>query len=127
MAEAIMKHFYGHRVFVDSCGVRAGERDDFIPGILDEIGVDVSRHKSKTFDDLVDSNFDLVISLSPEAHHKAMELTRTNAIDVVYWPTIDPSLTAGSREQILDGYRACRDNLLKRMRDRFGTTGSPSG
>ncbi len=126
MAEAIMKHYYGHKVFVDSCGVRAGERDDFIIQVLDEIGVDVSRHKSKTFDDLVDSSFDLVITLSPEAHHRAMEMTRTNAIDVIYWPTIDPSLTAGSRDQILDGYRACRDNLVKRMRLQFGETGMPS-
>lgn len=126
MAEAIMKHYYGHKVFVDSCGVRAGERDDFIIQVLDEIGVDVSRHKPKTFDDLVESSFDLVITLSPEAHHRAMEMTRTNAIDVIYWPTIDPSLTAGSRDQILHGYRACRDNLVKRMRLQFGETGMPS-
>jgi protein-tyrosine-phosphatase len=72
-----------------------------------------------------DTSFDLVISLSPEAHHKAMEMTRTMAIDVEYWPTIDPSLTAGSREQILDAYRACRDSLRKRIMDRFGGTGLP--
>ena len=126
MAEAIMKHYYGHRVFVDSCGVRPGERDEFIIEVLDEIGVDVSRHKAKSFDDLVDSSFDLVISLSPEAHHKAMELTRTMAIEVAYWPTMDPSASVGSREQILDGYRGCRDHLIKRMRDRFGDTGLPN-
>jgi len=126
MAEAIMKHYYGHRVFVDSCGVRPGERDEFIIEVLDEIGVDVSKHKAKSFDDLVDSSFDLVISLSPEAHHKAMELTRTRAIEVVYWPTMDPSASVGSREQILDGYRGCRDHLIKRMRERFGDTGLPN-
>jgi protein-tyrosine-phosphatase len=126
MAEAIMKYYYGHRVFVDSCGVRAGERDGFIIEVLDEIGVDVSKHAAKSFDDLVDSSFDLVITLSPEAHHKAMEMTRTNAIDVIYWPTIDPSIISGSREQILDGYRSCRDNLVKRMRQQFGETGLPS-
>ena len=126
MAEAIMKHYYGHRVFVDSCGVRPGERDEFIIEVLHEIGVDVSKHKAKSFDDLVDSSFDLVISLSPEAHHKAMELTRTMAIEVVYWPTMDPSASVGSREQILDGYRGCRDHLIKRMRERFGDTGLPN-
>ncbi len=125
MAEGIMKYYYGHRVFVDSCGVRPTERNDFIVEVLDEIGVDISRHKAKSFDDLVDSSFDLVVSLSPEAHHKAMELTRTMAIDVVYWPTIDPSLEMGSREQVLDAYRTCRDHLVKRMRDRFGDTGLP--
>jgi len=126
MAEAIMKHYYGHRVFVDSCGVRPGERDEFIIEVLHEIGVDVSKHKAKSFDDLVDSSFDLVISLSPEAHHKAMELTRTMAIEVVYWPTMDPSASVGSREQILDGYRGCRDHLIKRTRERFGDTGLPN-
>jgi len=126
MAEALMRHFYGHRVYVDSCGVRAGEPDGFMLQVLDEIGVDAARHKSKSFGDLEDSSFDLVISLSPEAHHKAMEMTRTMAIDVEYWPTIDPSLTAGSREQILDAYRACRDALRKRITERFGGTGLPS-
>jgi len=125
MAEAIMKHYYGHRVFVDSCGVRPGPRDEFIIEVLDEIGIDISRHVAKSFDDLVDSSFDLVISLSPEAHHKAMELTRTMAVEVSYWPTMDPSAIAGSRDQILDGYRACRDHLITRMRERFGETGLP--
>ncbi len=125
MAAAIMQHFYGHRVYVDSCGVRAGEEDGFVNQVLDEIGVDFSRHKSKCFEDMEDTSFDLVISLSPEAHHKAMEMTRTMAIDVEYWPTIDPSLTAGNREQILDAYRACRDSLRKRIMDRFGGTGLP--
>jgi len=125
MAEAIMKHYYGHRVFVDSCGVRPGRRDEFIIEVLDEIGIDISRHVAKSFDDLVDSSFDLVISLSPEAHHKAMELTRTMAVEVSYWPTMDPSAIAGSRDQILDGYRACRDHLITRMRERFGETGLP--
>ncbi len=121
-----MKHYFGHRVFVDSCGVRTGERDAFIVEVLDEIGVDVSRHVAKSFDDLTDSSFDMVVSLSPEAHHKAMEMTRTNAIEVMYWPTLDPSVISGSREQIIDGYRACRDGLIKRMRAQFGDTGLPT-
>lgn len=125
MAEAIMKHYYGHRVFVDSCGVRPGENNSFIVEVLDEIGIAVPRHKSKSFDDLEDTSFDMVISLSPEAHHKALELTRTMAIEAQYWPTIDPSLTTGSREQILDGYRACRDNLRNRISQQFGGTGLP--
>ncbi|MGI9463837.1 MAG: low molecular weight phosphatase family protein [Aestuariivirgaceae bacterium] len=121
MAEGMMRHFYGRKVYVQSCGVRAGEPDGFIVAVMDEIGIDASRHRSRTFDNLEDSSFDLVISLSPEAHHKALEMTRTMAIEVEYWPTLDPSAIAGSREQILDGYRSVRDALLKRIRDRFGT------
>lgn len=116
-----MRHFYGSKVYVDSCGVRAGERDPFVTAVMDEFGIDTSKHRPKSFEDLEDSSFDLVISLSPEAHHQAMEMTRTMAIEVEYWPTLDPSATAGSREQILDAYRAVRDQLLTHIRRRFGT------
>ncbi len=121
MAEALMRHFYGSRVYVASCGVRAGERDPFVDAVMDEFAIDMSKHRPKAFDDLEDSSFDLVISLSPEAHHQAMEMTRTMAIEVEYWPTLDPSVTGGSREQILDSYRSVRDQLLARIRERFGT------
>jgi protein-tyrosine-phosphatase len=120
MAEAIMKHLYGHRVFVASCGVRAGEDDPFVHTVMDEIGIKLGRHRPQSFDDLADTNFDMVISLSPEAHHRALELTRTEAIEAEYWPTFDPSAVAGSREQILDAYRDVRDGLYMRIRKRFG-------
>jgi protein-tyrosine-phosphatase len=121
MAEAIMRHFYGHKVYVTSCGVRPGERDPFVDAVLEEMGIELGKFRPKSFDDLEDSSFDVVVSLSPEAHHKALELTRTNSLEAEYWPTIDPSVTAGSREQILDSYRAVRDGLVKRIRARFGT------
>lgn len=121
MAEGLMRHFYGRQVYVQSCGARSGEVDGFAVTVMDEIGIDLSKHRSRTFDDLEDSSFDLVISLSPEAHHKALEMTRTMAIEAEYWPTLDPSAIAGSREQILEGFRSVRDALLKRIRERFGT------
>jgi protein-tyrosine-phosphatase len=121
MAAAIMRHFYGHRVYVASAGLKPGEADPFLTVVLDEIGIDLGKHRPHTFAELEDSSFDLAISLSPEAHHWAMELTRTTAIDIEYWPTSDPSATAGSREQILDSYRDVRDGLIRHMRKRFGT------
>jgi protein-tyrosine-phosphatase len=121
MAAAIMKHFYGHKVYVASCGVRPGAPDPFVAAVMDEIGIDLGKHRPQGFDDLEDSSFDLVISLSPEAHHRALEMTRTMAIDAEYWPTLDPSITAGSREQILDSYRDVRDTLMRKIRQRFGS------
>ena len=121
MAAAFARHFYGNRVFIASCGVRPGEPDPFVATVMDEIGIDLRKHRPQSFADLEDSSFDIVISLSPEAHHRALELTRTMAIAAEYWPTLDPSATAGSREQILDTYREVRDGLLKRIRGRFGT------
>jgi protein-tyrosine-phosphatase len=120
MAAAFARHFYGNRVFIASCGVRPGEPDPFVATVMDEIGIDLRKHRPQSFADLEDSSFDIVISLSPEAHHRALELTRTMAIEAEYWPTLDPSATAGSREQILDSYRDVRDGLMKRIRTRFG-------
>jgi protein-tyrosine-phosphatase len=120
IAAALMKHFYGHTVYVASCGVKAGEPDPFIAAVLDEIGIDLGKHRPQSFADLEDTSFDVVVSLSPEAHHQALELTRTQAIDAEYWPTFDPSAASGSREQIMDAYRQVRDGLMKRIRARFG-------
>ena len=120
MAAAIMKHFYGHKVYVASCGVKPGQADPFVAAVMDEMGIDPGKHRPRSFEDLEDSSFDLVISLSPEAHHRALELTRTMAIDAEYWPTMDPSITMGSREQIVDSYRGVRDLLLRKIRQRFG-------
>ena len=82
---------------------------------MDDIGIDIAKYRPHTFEDLEDSSFDLIVSLSPEAHHKALEFTRTLAVDVVYWPTVDPTAVQGSREQMLDAYRAVRDGLKKRI------------
>jgi len=121
MAEGILKHLFGHRIFVDSAGVRGTVADPFMIEVMDEIGIDMSRHRSKSCDDLEDSSFDLVITLSPEAQHKAIELTRTMACDVEFWNTFDPTAMQGSREQILDAYRAVRDGLMRRIKERFDT------
>jgi protein-tyrosine-phosphatase len=121
MAEAIMKHFYGHKVFVQSCGVRPGPADPFVTAAMDEMGIDTGKHRPRGFDDLEDASFDVVVSLSPEAHHRALEMTRTMAIEAEYWPTMDPSASAGSREQILESYRAVRDQLTRKIRARFGS------
>ena len=121
MAAAIMKHFYGHKVYVASCGVKPGQADPFVAAVMDEMGIDLGRHRPQGFDDLEDSSFDVVISLSPEAHHRALEMTRAMAIEAEYWPTMDPSNTQGSREQVLDSYRDARDTLAGKITQRFGS------
>lgn len=128
MAEALMKHLYGTQVYVDSVGVRkGGETDGFIIAVLDEIGVDVSRHRPKVFDELDDHSFDLVITLSPEAQHKAIELTRTMHCEVEFWHTLDPSIIEGNREARLTAYRQVRDQLRKRLIERFAAPTTPGG
>jgi protein-tyrosine-phosphatase len=128
MAEGLMKLHFGDAVYVDSCGLHARTRRDTLPpgpdpfavAVMDELGVDLSRHRPKNFNDLEDTSFDVVISLSPEAHHRAGELARARAIDVEYWPTLDPTLVTGQRDQMLSAYRDVRDALEKRLRARFG-------
>jgi len=119
MAEAILKSLQPGKIFVDSVGVRASEIDPFAVEVMAEIGIDLSHHRAKSFQALDDSSFDLVVSLSPEAQHSAVELTRWMACDVEYWPTFDPSVVEGSRSMRLDAYRKVRDELLARISERF--------
>lgn len=119
MAAAILRHLFGRFVYVDSVGARAGELDALAVEVMDEIGIEIGKHRPRRFEDLEDTSFDLVIALSPQAQHKAVELTRTMAVDIEYWPTNDPTAVEGSREQRLDAYRAVRDELMRRIRARF--------
>ncbi|TNE34474.1 MAG: arsenate reductase ArsC [Alphaproteobacteria bacterium] len=125
MAETIMKSLYGLTVYVDSVGVRARSINGFAIEVMDEIGLDCSRHIAKSFDDLEDSSFDLIISLSPEAHHKAQDLTRATASETEFWNIIDPSLTEGNREMQLNAYRHTRDDLYEKIKARFRTGPMP--
>lgn len=125
IAAGLLRHLAGQRIYVESAGVRAGKSDPFVNMVMDEIGIDLASHTPQTLEDLHDTSFDLIVSLSPEAHHQALEMTRTMAVDVEYWPSIDPSIAQGSREQIVEAYRASRDALFNRIKARFDLTGSP--
>ena len=120
MAAAIMHHHFGHKTYVASAGIQAGDPDPFVGLIMDEIGIDLKKHRPHSFEDLEDSAFDLLVTLSPEAKHRADKMSRTMAIEVEHWVIPDPSTTQGSREQILDAYRAVRDDLVKKVKQRFG-------
>jgi protein-tyrosine-phosphatase len=130
MAEGLLRQMFPQSMYVRSAGVRKGELDPFAVAVMAELGQDIAGHKPITFEELDDwegLNFDLIITLAPEAHHKALELTRTLAADVEYWPTFDPTRTEGNREQRLQAYREVLDGLLLRLRRRFAKVGAPSG
>lgn len=126
MAAALMRHLYGRWVFVESVGVREGELDPFAVAVMDEIGIDISSHDPRPFDELMDTGFDLIVTLTPQAHHKALDMTSAFAVDVEYWPTGDPTATSGSREQIMDAYRQVRDDLQRRIGERFEARTAPN-
>jgi protein-tyrosine phosphatase len=119
MAEGLLRDRHGRRVYVESVGIRQGSLDPFAVQVMDEIGIDISSHEPRTFDDLEDESFDLIISLSPEAQHRAVDMTRVMACDVVFWNTFDPTLVEGSRDMRLAAYRQVRDQLAKRIAERF--------
>jgi protein-tyrosine-phosphatase len=126
MAESLLRQMFPQALYVKSAGVKKGELDPFAVAVMDELGQDISSHKPTTFEELDDwegLNFDLIVTLAPEAHHRALELTRTAAVEVEYWPTSDPTVQEGSREQRLDAYRAVRDQLMARIRNRFALAG----
>jgi len=129
MAAELFRQAMGRSTYVGSAGVRKGELDPFAVAAMDELGIDISRHRPMTFEELEDwegLNFDLIVTLSPEAHHKALELTRTIAADVEYWPTPDPAGMEGNREQKLQAYREVCDGLMMRIRRRFSKVGAAS-
>jgi protein-tyrosine-phosphatase len=120
MAMAIMKHLFGKFVYIDAAGVRAGELDPMAVEVMDELGIEIGKYHPKTFEDMEDSSmFDLCVTLSPEAQHRAVDLTHTSAVEIEYWPTLDPTIVEGSRDQRLDAYRATRDGIMKRIQNRF--------
>jgi len=119
MAAAMLRHLAGRRIYVESAGVRPGEPDPFALAVMEEIGIDMTDYRPKAIGDLHDLSFDLIVTLAPEAQHKALELAHGYAIDVEYWPTPDPTLASGSREQILDAYREVRDRLFAKIKQRF--------
>ena len=127
MAASLLKQMLRPALYVASVGVRKGELDPFAVAAMAEIGIDIKAHRPTTFEELEDwegLNFDLIVTLSPEAHHRALELTRTAAVEVEYWPTADPTFAEGNREQRLDAYRAVRDQLMGRIGSRFGSVTS---
>lgn len=125
MAESILRYFHGRRIFVQSAGVRPTELDPFAAAVMDEIGIDITHHHPRSFDQLDDDYFDVVISLSPEAQHSAVELTRNSHCQLLFWRMPDPSLVDGSRETRLDAYRNVRDLLMRRIREQFPLEGAP--
>ena len=125
MAAAIMKHLFGMNVYIESCGVRAGVLDPLAVEVMEEIGIDLAHLHPKSFETLADTSFDLIIALSPQARHKALELTRAQAVEVEYWKVPDPSAYDGSREQRLEAYREARDTIFRFLKERFAARPAP--
>jgi protein-tyrosine-phosphatase len=121
MAAAILRHLVGDRIRVESAGVRAGITDPYAVAVMDEIGIDISEHEPSTLKEIDDPDFDLIITLSPEAHHHGVEMTRILPANVEYWPTPDATvlLDSASREDLLVAYRDVRDTLFQRIKQRF--------
>jgi protein-tyrosine-phosphatase len=127
MAEAIARACLPKSTYIASAGVRRGERDPFVDAVLDEIGLTLGRHQPHLLDDLEDDYFDLIVTLAPEAHHKALDLTRSWSVDVEYWPTPDPTVATGTRDQILDAYRGVRDHISKLIKTRLAAKADMGG
>ena len=119
MCEGLLKKILGTKVYVDSAGVRHGTQDYLMMEVMAEHGIDLSRHHAKSFNELFDQSFDVIIALSPEAQHHAVEFTRTHACEVFFWHTLDPTIIEGSRDTKLDAYRTVRNQLEKNIRKLF--------
>lgn len=126
MAEGLMKQIYGTETYVQSAGVHNDlEIDGFAIAVCDEVGVELARHRSRSFDMMEQwgddlGSFDLIVALSPASQRRALELTRYFHLDVEYWPIMDPTGVGETREAKLDQYRQARDQIRARLIGRFG-------
>ena len=119
MARALTEARFPGRYYTASAGLAPGTRDPFVDAALAELGIDLGDHRPQSLEDLEDLNFDLAVTLSPQAHHRMLDLTRSYAVEVEYWPMMDPTSAIGSREQILAAYRDLRDRLARRIGERI--------
>jgi len=126
MAEGLMKKLYGQKAYVQSAGVKNDmEIDGFSITVCQELGIELSRHRSRSFEEMKEwgddlSQFDLIIALSPASQRMALELTRFHHLDIEYWPILDPTGLGDAREAKLAAYRQARDQIRGRMLERFG-------
>ena len=129
MAEGIMKQLYGTDTYVQSAGVKSDlDIDGFSIAVCKEIGVELARHRVRSFDEMEEwgddlSSFDIVVALSPASQRRALELTRWFHLDVIYWPIMDPTGLGETREAKLNAYRQTRDQIIKHLKDRWGDPG----
>ncbi len=123
MAETLARNLLPAGTYVASAGIRPGERDPFVDAVLGEVGLSLGRHAPHSLDELEDDYFDLIVTLAPEAHHAALELTRSMAVDVMYWPTPDPAVATGTRDQIMHSYREVREHLKLLIEKRLKGSG----
>ena len=119
MAEALTRANFGHKIYSASAGVQAGQPDGFVEAVLEELEIDVHNREPQALEHLDDEYFDLIVTLTPTAHHVALDMTHVQATEIEYWPTADPTLVQGSRDQRLAAYRDVRDRLLEKINSRF--------
>jgi protein-tyrosine-phosphatase len=122
IAEALTRARLEPSIYLASAGIRPGRQNPFTTAVLAEVGLDASVHRPRTLEDLEDTTFDLIVTLSPEAHHRALEFTRTMAVDVRYWPTFDPTAVEGTRAAVMNAFRMVRDALTTRIEAELGCT-----
>ncbi len=120
MAEAMIKDSFPRKIFADSCGVTPGIQDGFAIAAMQEIGVDMSAHQPKSFDDLDSGFYDVIISFSPEAHAAAEALTMNMDCITLYWPVDNLAGLTGSRDEMLRAYRHVRDDIRSKLSIYFG-------
>lgn len=119
MAELLARSMMPRGIYIASAGVRPGKRDPFVDVVLAELGLDLGNRQPQMLDDLEDDFFDLIVTLAPEAHHRALDMNRANATDVVYWPMPDPTIATGTRDQIVSAYRDVRDRIARTLAERI--------
>ena len=114
MAEAMLNAWGEAKFAAFSAGTEAtGIKPETIQ-VMDEIGISLDGHRSKTIDEFRGQRFEWFITVCDEAQKNCPVLPGVE--DVAHWSIEDPSLAEGTPEQRLAVFRQVRDDIRNRLR-----------
>ena len=121
MAEGLLRHLAGDRFEVASAGTHPAGLNPGAVAVMQEIGIDISSHRSKRVDEYMDTRFDYVITVCDRAKETCPVFPA--ALSQLHWSFEDPAAAQGSAEERRAVFHRVRDEIAERIR-RFIQSGA---
>lgn len=114
MAEGLLRHDAGDRFEVFSAGVEPTEVRPLATKAMEEVGINISRQRSKSTDEFAGENFDYVITVCDNANQRCPMFP--GKAERIHWSIDDPADTKRPQEEQLTVFRRVRDELREHLR-----------
>jgi arsenate reductase len=115
MAEGLLRDMAGDRFDVWSAGVEPSSVRPEAVEAMQEIGIDISSHRSKSVDEFAGQQFDYVITVCENAAENCPIFPSSD--ERIHWSFPDPAVASGGHEQRLAAFRAVRDDIKNKFLD----------